>query len=147
MKPSTARSVSSPEPQRRLRAVWVGTNRETRHEATAALEGQGFAVRCVGDAEKAYRVLVESRADALLLSTELPDSEGLSLCRRAVSEELVPAIYFYGPDRDELAQQCFDAGGDDYLATPFRWTVCARRLAHLSNAPAAASRVGRSRSS
>ena len=143
MKPSTAPSVSSPRPHPRLRALLVGMDRETRHEATEALEGQGFAVRCVSSAERAYSVLLGSRADALLLSTELPESEGPRLCKRATTEELVAAVYFYGPDRNELAQQCFDAGGDDYLATPFRWSVCARRLAHLSRGPGAASRVDR----
>ena len=63
-------------------------DRETRHEATEALEGQGFAVRCVSSAERAYSALLGSRADALLLSTELPESEGLRLCKRATTEEL-----------------------------------------------------------
>lgn len=142
VKPPTARTVDAPEPEPRPRAVLVGADRETRHEATEALEEQGFAVRCASDPQTAYRLLLDGRADLLAVAAELPgDADGFALCRRAVAEELAPAVYVYGPDRNELAQRCFDAGGDDYLPTPFRWSVCARRLAHLSRGPAAAARV------
>ncbi len=110
-------SDSRPRPH----LVLVSAELSSAVGATTSLEEQGFTVTSVADPATALRVLRENRPDLLLVSTELPDADPFSLCRRVVEENLVPAAYCFGPDRDELVERAFDSGATDFLATPFRW--------------------------
>ncbi|MEV7148686.1 response regulator transcription factor [Streptomyces sp. NPDC093084] len=89
-----------------------------------------------------------SRADLVLLDLDLPDLDGLEVCRgiRAVSDLPIIAVSARGSELDCVL--CLQAGSDDYLVKPYgfrellaRMEAVLRRTRGLRPEPAAAGRV------
>ncbi|MER1997392.1 MAG: response regulator transcription factor [Arthrobacter sp.] len=86
---------------------------------TFALETQGFTTLSARDAEKAWQVFKSRELDLLVLDVMLPQSSGLSLCRRIRQTSMVPILLLTarGEAKDRVAG--LEAGADDYVTKPF----------------------------
>lgn len=84
-----------------------------------ALETQGFTTLSARDAEKAWQVFKSRELDLLVLDVMLPQSSGLSLCRRIRQTSTVPILLLTarGEAKDRVAG--LEAGADDYVTKPF----------------------------
>ena len=84
-----------------------------------ALETQGFETLATRDAEKAWQVFKSRELDLLVLDVMLPQSSGLSLCRRIRQTSSVPILLLTarGEAKDRVAG--LEAGADDYVTKPF----------------------------
>jgi DNA-binding response OmpR family regulator len=63
--------------------------------------------------------LAHAAADVVLLDLELPDADGVNVCRRLRERSAVAIIVVtaYGEESDRVS--ALDAGADDYLVKPF----------------------------
>jgi DNA-binding response OmpR family regulator len=76
----------------------------------------GYRVDHVGSAGAA---LAHGECDVVLLDLELPDGDGVSVCRtiRERSSAAIIVVTAYGEETDRV--NALDAGADDYLVKPF----------------------------
>lgn len=64
----------------------------------------------------------------ILLDINLPDGDGLDLCRRIHKETPVPIILLTAKDLDEDILAGFDAGAVDYITKPFNTAILLKRV-------------------
>lgn len=86
---------------------------------TFALETQGFNTLSARDAEKAWQVFKSRELDLLVLDVMLPQSSGLSLCRRIRQTSMVPILLLTARGEAKDRVSGLEAGADDYVTKPF----------------------------
>jgi DNA-binding response OmpR family regulator len=94
-----------------------------------------FRVRQAATAGEGLKLGRETRPDLILLDVDLPDMDGREVCRalRAAGVR-TPVIMLTGQTSDSDTVLGLDAGANDYVAKPFRFTVLLARIrAHLRN--------------
>lgn len=94
-------------------------------------EGSGYRVSTAESGQEALKKL-SSPPDLILLDINLPDLDGLTLCRR-IREHITCPILFLTARLDTADRiQGFGAGGDDYICKPFDLDELGARVeAHL----------------
>jgi two-component system KDP operon response regulator KdpE len=114
-------------PGRASRVLLVDRDAVTRRAMAGALRAAGLAVTAVAADDQALAVLVSVQPDVLV--TDLR-ANGLELVRTLrVREVDVPALAV-GERMDRVA--AFQAGADDFLATPFGPAELLSRVAELA---------------
>ena len=81
----------------------------------------GYRVFEADDAPSARRLLSEETCDLVVLDLEMPDVDGLALCRllRAqLATSKLPVIVFSASDDENRKVEAFAAGADDYITKP-----------------------------
>lgn len=81
----------------------------------------------------AEKILAREKIDLLILDRNLPDGDGLSLCRNIRKlgfGGVVLCLTAKGEIDDRIAG--FDSGVDDYLPKPFHWEELAARIRALA---------------
>ena len=71
---------------------------------------------------EALRLVLEGKFDLITLDIDLPDTDGLELCRCFKQDfQLVhiPVIFVSGRPDEGNQQGCFELGAADYIAKPF----------------------------
>lgn len=97
----------------------------TLHLLTKIFEKAGHKVLTAPDAATALRLLHKEHCDLVILDIEMPDVDGLALCRLMRAEaaiKQVPIIILSASDSDERKAEALTSGANDYLikpATPF----------------------------
>src|SRR5260370_31065028 len=87
--------------------------------ATQLVRGLTRGGYCVEHVTTGAEALAHSVPDVVLLDLELPDSDGVTVCRklRARSSVAIIVVTAYGEEPDRV--NALDAGADDYLVKPF----------------------------
>lgn len=80
----------------------------------------GYAVSVAGDAGEARAALAEKTMDLILLDVWLPGENGITLCREIRRRSDVPVLFLTASDDEACVVEGLNAGGDDYIAKPFR---------------------------
>jgi DNA-binding response OmpR family regulator len=94
-----------------------------------ALEREGFAVEHVEAGEPAIARVDAGGIDLVVLDLTLPDVDGLDVCRQIRSSHPALPILMLTARREEVDVVVgLDAGGDDYVAKPFRVAELVARL-------------------
>jgi DNA-binding response OmpR family regulator len=106
------------------------------------LAGDGHEVRWAQTASEAYRLLVESVPDLVLLDLGLPDEDGLAVCEQVRQRHPAVVVVVVTARTSEAdAVLALDGGADDVVLKPFRSVeLLARLRAHLRRLEAAADR-------
>jgi two-component system alkaline phosphatase synthesis response regulator PhoP len=88
-------------------------------QARDYLEKSGFRVRSAGDGKTALAVARHERPDLIVLDLNLPEMDGLDVCRALRRESDVPIIMLTArvDETDRLIG--LELGGDDYVTKPF----------------------------
>lgn len=118
------------QPQAR---IWYVEDDASLAGATKALLcGAGFDVLLLPNATNARQMLVQTLPDLLMLDWNLPDADGLSLCRkaRAVSPGLPILMVTVRDDPRDIVQG-LDSGADDYVTKPFDAEILISRVRAL----------------
>jgi DNA-binding response OmpR family regulator len=86
---------------------------------TAYLSRFGFAVHAVTHPDAGLRALKTESPDLLVLDIMLPDTDGLTLCRKVRETSRIPIIMLTA--RGDVADRIvgLELGADDYLPKPF----------------------------
>lgn len=91
---------------------------EKGHDVSAALDGN-----------TALLMLEEYTFDAVLLDVMLPDINGLEICRRLrASGNFVPILFLTALGSTENIVTGLQAGADDYVAKPFKFSELEARV-------------------
>jgi DNA-binding response OmpR family regulator len=108
--PEPAASVSGPE------VLVVEDDEGIATQLVRGLTRGGYRVEHVTTGAKA---LAHSVPDVVLLDLELPDADGVTVCRklRERSSVAIIVVTAYGEESDRV--NALDAGADDYLVKPF----------------------------
>jgi DNA-binding response OmpR family regulator len=111
----------------------------TRDLLERGLREERFAVEAVGDATSAESRAIDGAFDAIVLDVQLPDHDGVAVCRRLRTRGIdTPILLLTGRGGVKDRVRGLDAGADDYLAKPFAFEELIARLR-------AVTRRGRSR--
>lgn len=111
------------------RVLVVDDEAELRALLQRYLNGQGFDVRTVADAEQVERLVSRETFDLLVLDWMLPGESGLSICQRLrAAGETLPILMLTA--RGEAVDRIvgLEMGADDYLSKPFEPRELAARL-------------------
>jgi two-component system, OmpR family, manganese sensing response regulator len=85
-----------------------------------ALKLHGLSVEIAYSAGQASQILSETNFDCILLDSNMPEYSGLEFCKEYREKGGSTAVMFVTANKEiEDQEQCFNAGGDDYLAKPF----------------------------
>ena len=91
---------------------------EKGHDVSAALDGN-----------TALLMLEEYTFDAVILDVMLPDVNGIEICRRLrASGNFVPILFLTALGSTENIVTGLQAGADDYVAKPFKFTELEARV-------------------
>lgn len=83
------------------------------------LKNEGFLVRSFPDAQSTLAYLEENTADLAVLDRMLPDTDGLTLCRKIRETHRFPVIMLTAKSEDLDKITGLAAGADDYMTKPF----------------------------
>lgn len=94
-------------------------------------ESRGYEVWGASDGDSAL-ALAEKKPDMILLDINMPDMDGLEVCRRIRDFVACPILFLTARIEETDKVQGFAAGGDDYIVKPFSLVELeARVAAHL----------------
>lgn len=79
----------------------------------------GYDVSAVGDGESALQAFQRDSPDLVLLDINMPEPNGLQVCREIRGRSPVPIMMLTVHDLEEDLVEAFDSGADDYVRKPF----------------------------
>jgi DNA-binding response OmpR family regulator len=104
-----------------MHVLLVETHQDNATSVAAFFTERGHTVELAVGGEAALRRLAAGGCDVLIHDVDLPDINGLALCRRIREEFRSPIPVVMLSTRDQVADRVagFGAGADDYLVRPF----------------------------
>ena len=103
-----------------MRILVVDDDQAVRESLKRALVLEGYEVELAEDGNSALHSLAQSAPDAILLDLQMPDVDGLEVCRRLRSlGDSTPVLMLTARDAIGDRVEGLDAGADDYLVKPF----------------------------
>ena len=85
----------------------------------AYLAQEGFSVTSVGTGEAALAKVQAEAVRLVVLDLNLPDLDGIEVCRRIRARSSVPIVMLTARDEESDLLVGLDAGADDYIGKPF----------------------------
>jgi DNA-binding response OmpR family regulator len=85
----------------------------------AYLRNAGYAVRAAASAKAALVELASELPSLIVLDLNLPDGDGVELCRRIRKSSDVPILMLTARDEDVDKIIGLEVGADDYMTKPF----------------------------
>jgi two-component system response regulator MprA len=115
-----------------VRILVVDDDTAVRRSIDRALRLEGYDVDTVGTGGGALESLALTPPDAIILDLQLPDLDGLAVCRRIRSAgDDTPVLMLTARQAIDDRVQGLDAGADDYLVKPFALAELLARLRAL----------------
>lgn len=99
----------------------VDDDQSARDGLRSIFETAGHNTIAVADAPAALRLLRKRTCDLVLFDVELPDVDGLALCRLLRAQpalKQLPLVVFSANDSEGRKVEAFTAGADDYIVKP-----------------------------
>ena len=85
----------------------------------AYLEREGYSVVPVGSGAEALSALEQQPVRLVVLDLNLPDMDGLEVCRQIRARSSVPVVMLTARDDEVDRLAGLDVGADDYIGKPF----------------------------
>jgi two-component system response regulator VicR len=101
------------------RILLVDDDRFILNALTRSLSQQGYHCTAVITAEDAWRELNQDEFDLMVLDISLPDTDGISFCRRIRAKYRLPVIMLTARDDTSSKVVGLEVGADDYITKPF----------------------------
>ncbi len=92
-----------------------------RRSVRAMLERGFYKVETAGNGQEALEAFGTWKPDLILLDIQMPDMDGLEVCRRIrgmPGGALLPIIFLTGDERPDIHSLAFQVKGDDFLRKP-----------------------------
>src|ERR1700682_2737416 len=99
----------------------VDDDASAREGLRSVFENAGHRTIAVSDAPSALRLLHKQPCDLVMLDVELPEIDGLALCRLLRAQPAMtnlPVVVFSADDSEGRKVEAFTAGADDYIVKP-----------------------------
>jgi two-component system, sensor histidine kinase and response regulator len=116
---------------RREMILIVDDQEENLRMVGNVLTMMSYEVSLAKSAEQAMQALSERSPDLILLDVMMPDTDGLTACRRIKAEprwEAIPVIFLSAADDKNLIVQALETGGVDYVTKPFNMAELVSRV-------------------
>jgi len=114
------------------RLLLVDDDRFILENLSRVLRAQGYDVKTASNGEDALRHVQREKPDLAILDVNLPDFDGLTLCRRLRTEHRFPILMLTARSDAMDKVVGLELGADDYLTKPFDPSeLIARVRAHL----------------
>ena len=84
-----------------------------------SLEQDGFTIDIIGLGKPATDKILNKTYDLVILELEMPDINGLDICKNIRSISFVPIVVVTKNDEDITKILALEYGADDYLVKPF----------------------------
>lgn len=110
------------------RILIVEDDTALRNGIALSLKGIDRQIDVCPDLNSAQEYLEEHSVDLILLDINLPDGNGLDLCRDIRKRSGVPVIFLTANDTELDEVTGLEAGGDDYITKPFSLAVLRARV-------------------
>lgn len=95
------------------------------------LEKEGYETERFSACSDSRRALEQTQPDLILLDWNLPDGDGLMLCREISEKWKIPILMITARDMEINQVMCLESGADDYIAKPFSLAVLKARIVAL----------------
>ena len=95
------------------------------------LEKEGYETERFSACSDSRRALEQIQPDLILLDWNLPDGDGLMLCREISEKWKIPILMITARDMEIDQVMCLESGADDYIAKPFSLAVLKARIVAL----------------
>lgn len=95
------------------------------------LEKEGYETERFSACSDSRRALEQTQPDLILLDWNLPDGDGLMLCREISEKWKIPILMSTARDMEIDQVMCLESGADDYIAKPFSLAVLKARIVAL----------------
>ena len=114
-----------------MKVLVVDDDTITREMLCNALQAAGYEVKAACDGREAIDIIRRESYRLVISDWEMPNMNGLELCKEIRSEELDGYVYFimlttHGASKDIVAG--LSAGADDYVTKPFENTELKMRI-------------------
>ncbi|MCA0899721.1 response regulator transcription factor [Microbulbifer agarilyticus] len=108
-------------PVNTLKILLVEDNPTLARQTGQFLEGHGWHVDFAGNGQLGLQLALQEIYDLILLDLNLPDIDGLEVCRqlREKAQFSAPILMLTARDAFTDKAEGFDSGADDYLCKPF----------------------------
>ena len=96
-----------------------------------SLEPWGFEITTLSHPNQFWQVLQTTSPDLLVLDIEMPDINGMELCRQLRSDSNwshLPVLFLTAHQDLETLNQAFAVGADDYVSKPVKGTELTTRI-------------------
>jgi two-component system, NtrC family, sensor kinase len=127
----------------------VDDDTSTREDLRSVFESAGHRTIAVGDAPSALRLLRKQTCDLVMLDVELPEIDGLALCRLLRTQpamKQLPVVVFSANASEGRMVEAFSAGVDDYIVKPSTpGELISRVNSHLNDAQRESELMGSNR--
>lgn len=101
------------------------------------LNAHHYQIRTASDGEAGIELFSDWKPDLVITDLQMPNVDGLQLCRRLREFSEVPIIVLSVKDDEKTIVEALDAGADDYVTKPFGTNeLLARVRAALRRLPA-----------
>ena len=115
-----------------MKILVVDDDKAVRDSLQRALVLEGYEVELAPDGTTAVKSLTQAAPDAVILDLQLPDIDGLEVCRRLRTlGDRTPVLMLTARDALNDRVEGLDAGADDYLVKPFELAELFARLRAL----------------
>lgn len=115
-----------------MRLLLVEDERDLADALALGLRREGYAVDVASDGESGLELASINSYDLVILDLNLPDIDGLEVCRRMKDERSSQLILMLtARARPEERIVGLDTGADDYLVKPFHFGELAARIRAL----------------
>jgi two-component system KDP operon response regulator KdpE len=101
------------------RVLVVDDEESIRRAVGRALASRGFLVEVAADGEEALEVARSFDPDLVVLDLNLPEVDGLTVCRQIRARSPVPILVLSVREDETDKVAALDLGADDYLTKPF----------------------------
>ncbi|HLZ31261.1 MAG TPA: response regulator transcription factor [Chloroflexota bacterium] len=98
--------------------VIIEDDDRTASDLQAGLVGAGYVVRRAGSADEALTTLEQTRADLILMSLMLPDTDGLILCSTLKTQFRAPIIVLSARGGEVDRALALESGAIDLVPKP-----------------------------
>lgn len=83
------------------------------------LAAHQYDIRTASDGESAFELFQDWQPDLVVTDLQMPNTDGLVLCRKLREISNVPIIVLSVRDEEKTIVEALDAGADDYVRKPF----------------------------
>lgn len=101
------------------RILVVDDDPHIRDVISFALEKAGFQTASARDGDEALKVYTERGADLIVLDINMPERDGLDVCRELRKTSEVPVLFLSSRDDEVDRIVGLEIGADDYVTKPF----------------------------
>lgn len=102
-----------------VRILIIEDDKALNRGVSFALKNEGYETLSAYNKEEGKQIILNNRIDFLLLDINLPDGNGLDLCKEIREHVNFPIVFFTANDTEEDMVKGFEAGCDDYISKPF----------------------------